>query len=117
MQMNSEETGAITGNTDSAARSRRDVLKTGATLVPVMMTLYAAPAWAQTDYTQTAYRYGANAGLCRNPNFDPNSSAPWKRDEFMPCEEIRRGGNKTAETLPDEPTGQTGDGTKDILSF
>jgi len=70
-------------------RSRRDVLKAGAAAVPLIITLHASPAWAATDYTQTAYRYGTNAGLCRNPNFVAGSTAPWKKDEFIPCEDVR----------------------------
>lgn len=73
-----------------AGRSRRSLLKTGAVVIPTIVTLHASPAWATTDYTMVAYQYGANRGLCRNPNFDPSSSAPWKREEFMPCGEIRR---------------------------
>ena len=70
-------------------RSRRDVLKAGAFAVPMILTLHASPAWAATDYTQVAYTYGVNAGKCRNPNFDPGSSSPWKKDEFMPCSDIK----------------------------
>jgi len=99
------------GTNESTRRSRRDVLKTGAALVPVIMTLHAAPAWAATDYTMVAYTYGTNAGLCRNPNFDPNSGADWKSQEFMPCDQIRRFGGTT------ESESQTTSGTQDIVSF
>ena len=60
----------------SVRASRRRLLKTGALLVPVVMTLRATPAWAQTDYTMTAYRYGMNQGLCKNPAFNPNDVGP-----------------------------------------
>ena len=70
-------------------RSRRDVLKAGAAAVPLIITLHASPAWAATDYTRIAYRYGVNAGKCRNPNFQAGSSSPWKKDEFITCGETR----------------------------
>ena len=78
------------GELTSRRVGRRRVLKTGAALVPVMMTLHASPAWAETDYTLTAYTYGTNAGLCRNPNFQAGSGSLWKKDEFMPCDQIVR---------------------------
>ena len=93
----------MTGMTEheQAHRARRAVLKTGAILIPTIMTLHASPAWAATDYTVTAYRYGANAGLCRNPDFDgrpgradrgrdphsERSRASWKQEEFVPCDQ------------------------------
>jgi len=95
----------------TSQRSRRDVLKSGVALVPVIMTLHAAPAWAATDYTKVAYRYGVNAGLCRNPNFDPTSNSSWKRDEFIPCEKNKHAGDPSWET---ESTAPTGDGPKNI---
>ena len=70
-------------------RSRRDLLKAGAAAVPLIFTLYASPASAATDYTRVAYRYGTNAGKCRNPNYQPGSSSPWKKDEFITCGETR----------------------------
>jgi len=70
-------------------RSRRDLLKAGVSAVPLIITLHAAPAWAATDYTRVAYRYGANAGKCRNPNFQPGSNSPWKKDEFITCGDTR----------------------------
>ena len=70
-------------------RSRRDILKAGAAAVPLIFTLYASPASAATDYTTVAYRYGTNAGKCRNPNYQPGSSSPWKQNEFVACEDIR----------------------------
>jgi len=72
-------------NERRAERSRRDVLKAGVVAVPLILTLHASPAWAATDYTKIAYRYGVNAGKCRNPNFQAGSNAPWKKDEFVPC--------------------------------
>jgi hypothetical protein len=65
--------------------TRRRVLKTGALLVPAILTLRATPAWAQTDYTVTAYRYGVNAGLCRNPDFNPRAGGGPRSVEFIPC--------------------------------
>ena len=71
---------------ESAIRARRRLIKTGATLVPLVYTLHAIPAWAQTDYTATAYRYGTNAGLCRNPHFNPRANPNSHAGrEFVPC--------------------------------
>jgi len=92
-----------------ADRTRRAVLKAGAILVPTIVTLHASPAWAQTDYTVTAYVYGTNAGLCRNPNFQAGSSAPWKKDEFMPCDQITRLSTSTSEQV-----GTSSSGTQEI---
>ena len=68
------------------ASGRRQVLKLGAMVVPTIVTLHASPAWAQTDYRFTAYRYGVNKGLCYNehynPNANPNSQAS---QEFIEC--------------------------------
>ena len=50
------------------------------------MTLHGKPAWAGTDYTQTAYTYGDNAGLCKNPDFEEDPNEP----EFVQCEEDDR---------------------------
>ena len=96
-----------------AERSRRDVLKAGVTAVPIILTLHAAPAWAATDYTMSAYRYGVNAGLCRNPSFQPGSSSPWKKDEFMPCEQIKRSGGSRI-SWESETTDPTGSGPQQI---
>ena len=66
--------------------SRRKWIKTGAILLPAVLTLRATPAWAQTDYTQTAYRYGTNAGLCKNANFNPNAAPDSTAgQQFVPC--------------------------------
>jgi hypothetical protein len=70
---------------DNVQSTRRQLLKTGALIVPVIFTLRATPAWAQTDYTLTAYRYGVNQGLCRNPKFNPNASGGPQSEEFIPC--------------------------------
>lgn len=71
---------------EQRAAERRRLLLTGAVVVPTILTLHATPAWAGTDYTVTAYRYGVHAGLCRNahfnPNADPNSQAG---QEFIQC--------------------------------
>ena len=77
--------------------NRRRLLKTGAAIVPTIITLHAAPAWAQTDYTMVAYRYGANAGLCKNPNFNPNANAnSTAGQEFIQCpDSIKRGRGRT----------------------
>lgn len=109
-----EDPDLATNHREPAKRPRRDVLKTGATLVPVILTLHAAPAWAGTDYTRVAYRYGIHAGLCRNPNFDANSNAPWKRDKFMPCDQIRQ---TSIDAGPSESSDQSSAGTQDIISF
>lgn len=71
---------------NGADSSRRRLLKSGALLVPVVLTLRARPAWAQTDYMLTAYTYGENAGLCRNPKYNPSAN-PGSRSgtEFVPC--------------------------------
>ena len=79
---------AMTPSAESAFRpGRRKALKVGAMLVPTIVTLHATPAWAQTDYTMTAYRYGVNQGLCRNPKFNPNAN-PNSTDgqEFIECQ-------------------------------
>jgi hypothetical protein len=76
-----------TSSTGEGFRARRrEVLKAGVVLLPTIATLHATPAWAQTDYTMTAYRYGANAGLCRNPKFDPRAEpgSP-ESEEFIRC--------------------------------
>lgn len=74
-----------------ARPARRKFLATGAAVVPAILTLHATPAWATTDYTLTAYRYGAHAGLCRNARFNPNadpSSAVGQ--EFIECRQRPR---------------------------
>jgi hypothetical protein len=95
-------------NTGQADRTRRALLKTGAILVPTIVTLNASPAWASTDYTMVAYRYGTNAGLCRNPNFQAGSSSPWKMNEFMSCDQIVRSTATETESLA------SGSGTQSI---
>jgi hypothetical protein len=65
---------------------RRKVMTAAALLVPAIATLHATPAWAETDYTMTAYRYGTNAGRCRNPNFNPNANPnSTAGQEFIDC--------------------------------
>ena len=65
---------------------RRKVMTAAALLVPAIATLHATPAWAQTDYTMTAYTYGANKGLCRNPKFNPNANPnSTAGQEFIEC--------------------------------
>lgn len=65
---------------------RRKAMIVGALLVPRIVTLHGTPAWAQTDYTMTAYRYGDNAGLCRNPEYDPNADPNTEKgQEFVEC--------------------------------
>jgi hypothetical protein len=77
---------AQTPDGSGSQETRRRVIKAGAALLPVILTLRATPAWAQTDYTTTAYRYGTNKGLCRNPKFDPNASPQsTEGQEFVPC--------------------------------
>ena len=92
-------------STGQADRSRRAVLKAGAILVPTIITFHASPAWAATDYTMVAYRYGTNAGLCRNPNFQAGSGAPRKMNEFMPCDQIVRSSATETESLAAESSG------------
>lgn len=90
--------------------SRRRLLKAGALAVPSILTLHASPAWAGTDYTLSPYRYGVNAGRCRNPNFDPNA-APGSAagEEFVSCPDIRnrKGGGSSVDTGT-ENTSQSG---------
>ena len=105
-----------------AERSRRDVLKTGAMAIPTIVTLYSAPAWAggSDKYTRVAYRYGINAGKCRNPNFDPSSNEDWQDQEFMHCDEIRRRrrrGRNRDETQSEGESGDTEGRPKDILEL
>ena len=65
---------------------RRKVMTAAALLVPAIATLHATPAWAQTDYTMTAYRYGTNAGQCKNPDFNPNANpGSTAGTEFIDC--------------------------------
>lgn len=78
--------GATTSAESAFCPGRRQALKIGAVLVPTIITLQATPAWAQTDYTMMAYRYGTNAGLCRNPKFNPNANANSPNSqEFIRC--------------------------------
>ena len=65
---------------------RRKVMIAGALLVPTIVTLHGTPAWAQTDYELTAYRYGDNKGKCRNPfyNDQANDNSP-NSEEFIEC--------------------------------
>ena len=71
---------------DGLRRGRREVIKAGALLVPTIATLHAMPAWAQTDYTMTAYRYGTNKDKCRNPHFNPNANPNSQAgQEFIEC--------------------------------
>ena len=86
---------------------RRRALKTGAFLVPTILTLHAAPAWAVTDYTETAYRYGLNAGLCKNSNYNPQASPTSEAgQEFVDC---GSGGPERGRVTHDsDNTGQTG---------
>lgn len=65
---------------------RRKALIVGSLLVPTIITLYGTPAWAATDYSMTAYRYGDHTGLCRNPDFDPYASSDDDEGpEFVSC--------------------------------
>ena len=60
---------------------RRKLITVGALLVPAIATLHATPAWANTNYTMTAYRYGTNVGKCRNEEYEPGVN-----DEFIACD-------------------------------
>ena len=98
--------GVTTSAEDAFRAGRRQALKIGAVLVPTIITLQATPAWAQTDYTMVAYRYGANAGLCRNPKFNPNASSNSPNsEEFIPCPP-----DKGKSHIIWEPENQTGTG-------
>lgn len=93
---------------DEFQAGRRRALKTGAFLVPTILTLHAAPAWATTDYTTTAYRYGTNAGLCRNPNYQENANPDSEAgQEFIECPE-GPGRRRNRHTSGDETTGSSG---------
>ena len=71
---------------EATRKARRGLIKTGAILLPAVLTLRATPAWAQTDYTITAYRYGVGKGLCKNPSFNPNANpGSTAGTEFVPC--------------------------------
>jgi len=71
---------------DQFRQGRRRALKAGAVLVPTIVTLHATPAWAQTDYTMVAYRYGTHAGLCRNAHFNPRANPnSHAGQEFIEC--------------------------------
>lgn len=72
--------------------TRRSILKTGAWLIPSIVTLHATPASAGNDYTMVAYRYGDHAGLCRNPRFNPHAQGGPRSEEFVPCSENDSGG-------------------------
>lgn len=87
---------------DEHRDSRRWMIKTGAMLVPAIMTLRATPAWAQTDYTVTAYRYGVGAGLCKNPDYNPNAAEhSTAGQEFVPCPEGNAFASPTVEGTAD----------------
>jgi hypothetical protein len=89
---------------ESTRQSRRGLIKTGAILLPAVLTLRATPAWAQTDYTTTAYRYGTNAGLCKNANFNANAAPDSAAgQEFLPCPDVTpRKPTRTNSTGSDE---------------
>jgi hypothetical protein len=71
-------------------RGRRKVMIAGALLVPTIVTLHATPAWAQTDYRFTAYRYGANKGKCKNENYNPNANPNSNAgQEFIDCPDLK----------------------------
>lgn len=93
---------------DGLVPGRRKVLIAGALLVPTIATLHATPAWAQTDYTMTAYRYGTNEGLCRNPNFNPHASQNSQNgQEFIECPVVGSDSDSSGAT-------QTGPGPADF---
>ncbi len=94
-----------TGTSDEESTglaTRRSILKTGALLIPSIVTLHATPASAGTDYTMMAYRYGDHAGLCRNPKFKPHAQGSPVSEEFVPCEENDRGGRGGRNRYEDE---------------
>lgn len=65
--------------------TRRKILRTGAALIPTIVTMHALPPSAGTDYTRTAYLYGVNKGLCRNPEFSRWARTGSRSEEFVPC--------------------------------
>jgi len=68
-------TGSVMGSSEAGFRpGRRKVVIAGALLVPTIVTLHGTPAWAQTDYFMTAYKYGDGAGKCKNPHWNPNAN-------------------------------------------
>ena len=82
-------------DTSKSRPGRRELLKTGVALVPTIFTLTATPAWAAQDYTLTAYRYGDNAGRCKNPHFNPRANPnSHAGQEFIDCPGGRRFGNR-----------------------
>jgi hypothetical protein len=90
---------------DGYQPGRRKVLIAGALLVPTIVTLHATPAWALTDYTMSAYRYGDNAGLCKNPDFDENAEEEDPNaQEFVQCRRERKPGQHyDLEPIDDNP--------------
>ena len=104
--------------TDSEFKpGRRKALQIGALVVPTIVTLHATPAWAATDYTVVAYRYGDNAGLCRNPKFNPMASPTSPNgQEFIACPDGSPGGGggPRASNTSGDATGQSGLGPTDI---
>jgi len=91
--MSSENEDFIAPGTDTTSAedgirpARRKIMIAGALLVPTIVTLHGTPAWAQTDYTVTAYRYGDNAGKCKNPNYNPNANENSQASqEFIDCQ-------------------------------
>lgn len=94
MEQRADEREKINAPNDT---TRRRLLQAGAVLVPTILTLHATPAWAQTDYTMTAYRYGVNKGKCRNSNYNPNANPNSEAGkEFIEC----RGGGQRRRDLP-----------------
>ena len=86
---------------DGLLPGRRKVLIAGALLVPTIATLHATPAWAQTDYTMTAYRYGSNTGLCRNPHFNPQANPQSQAgQEFIECPRRGRDHDSSGDQQP-----------------
>jgi len=96
----------LTQSAENGSRpGRRKVLKAGALLVPTIVTLHGMPAWAQTDYTMTAYRYGVNKGLCRNPKFNPNADPNSQAGrEFVECKRRGRDHDYDSGTQESGPT-------------
>ena len=104
--------------TDGFQPGRRKALTVGALLVPTIVTLHATPAWAQTDYTITAYRYGTHAGLCRNPKFKPdaNPNSP-RSQQFIECPDQIPPGHGRDIHWDSEFEGQEGSDTTDLNSW
>ena len=112
--MKNEPKGEGRNGPASKRSTRRQMLRTGAIVVPTIITLHASPAWARTDYTVFAYRYGVNAGKCRNPHYNPEANPNSQAgQEFIDCPS-RGGRRREAEDQFDRERQQSSDGPIEI---